>query len=78
MRPEDIKKLRDARPFIPFKAVFTDGRAVLIPHPDHLFIAKHVIEIGVEPDPVTNIPSETIHASPLHIVRLEASDPVAG
>ena len=29
------------------------------------------IEIGIQPDPVTAIPSETIHASPLHVVRLE-------
>lgn len=76
MRPEDIKKLRDAEPFIPFKMIFTDGRAVLIPHPEHLFIAKHTLEIGTEPDPKTNIPAETIHASPLHVVRLEMTEPV--
>ena len=71
MRPEDIKTIRDAQPFVPFRVVFTDGRMVEIPHRDFIFISKHTIEIGIQPDPVTAIPSETIHASPLHVVRLE-------
>ena len=71
MRPEDIKAIRDAQPFVPFRVVFTDGRMVEIPHRDFIFISKHTIEIGIQPDPVTAIPSEAIHASPLHVVRLE-------
>ena len=73
MRPEDIKKVRDAQPFVPFRIVFTDGRMFEIPHRDHLFISQHTIEIGVDPNPTTDIPAETVHASPLHVVRLELS-----
>lgn len=77
MSPEDIKAIRDAQPFVPFRVVFTGGRMVEIPHRDFIFISKRVIEIGLKADPVTAIPSETIHASPLHIVRLElAQQPV--
>jgi hypothetical protein len=42
-----------------------------------LFIAQHLIEIGVEPDPATGIPAETVHASPLHVVRIESLRPVS-
>jgi hypothetical protein len=77
MRPEDIKQIRDAQPFTPFRIVFTDGRTFEIPHRDHLFIAQHTLEIGVEPNPTTGIPEETVHASPLHVVRIEILHPVA-
>ena len=77
MRPVDIKEVRDAQPFVPFRIVFTDGHTFEIPHQDHLFIAQHSIEIGVEPDPTTGIPSETMRASPLHVVRIEILRQVA-
>jgi hypothetical protein len=77
MRPVDIKQIRDAQPFTPFRIVFTDGRTFEIPHRDHLFIAQHTLEIGVEPDPTTGIPEETVHASPLHVVRIEILRQVA-
>jgi hypothetical protein len=75
MKPEEIKKALDAQPFVLFRIFFTDGRIVDIPHRDHLFIAQHTIEIGVEPNPTTGIPAETVHGSPLHVVRLEVLQP---
>jgi len=77
MRPEDIKQFRDAQPFIPFRIVFTDGRTFDVPHPDHLFVARYTLEIGVDPNPTNGIPEETVHASPLHVVRIEILHPVA-
>lgn len=77
MRSEDIKKIRDAQPFAPFRIVFTDGGSFEIPHRDFLFIAQHTLEIGVEPDPATGIPAESVHASPLHVVRIEILRPAA-
>jgi hypothetical protein len=77
MRPEDIKEIRDAQPFVPFRIVFTDGRMFDIPHRDHLFIPRHTLEIGVEPNPKTGIPEEHVHASPLHVVRIEILRQVA-
>jgi hypothetical protein len=76
MRTEDIKKYRDRRPFVPFRIVFTDGRVVNIPHPDYMFVSPHIIDIAVAMNPNTGIPTETIIASPLHIVRLEYLEPV--
>ncbi|HUD83032.1 MAG TPA: hypothetical protein VMQ67_05995 [Candidatus Saccharimonadales bacterium] len=77
MRPGGIKQFRDAQPFVPFRIVFTDGRTFEIPHPDRLFVARHTLEIVVVPNPVNGIPEETIHASPLHVVRIEILHPVA-
>ena len=31
MRWQDIKKYRDRKPFVPFRLVFTDGRAIDVP-----------------------------------------------
>jgi len=77
MRPVDIKQIRDAQPFVPFRIVFTDGRTFEIPHRDHLYISQHTLEIGVTPDPTTGIPEESVHASPLHVVRIEILRQVA-
>ena len=77
MRPQDIKEIRDAQPFAPFRIVFTDGRAFDIPHPDHLFITQHQIGIAVEHNTPNGIPEEAIHASPLHVVRIEIIRQVA-
>lgn len=71
MRPEDLKALRDQNPFVPFRVVFTDGRAFEIPHRDFLMISKHTLTIGTLPDPATGLPAEVVHASPLHVVRVE-------
>ena len=77
MRALDIKEIRDAQPFAPFRIVFTDGRSFDIPHRDHLFVTQHWIEIAVDHNPTTGIPEEAIHASPLHVVRIEILRQVA-
>jgi hypothetical protein len=77
MRSEDIKAARDKTPFVPFRVVFTDGRAVKIPHPDYMFVNPHTIDITVAMNPNTGIPTESISASPLHIVRLEYLKPLS-
>ncbi len=71
MRPEDLKALRDQDPFVPFRVVFTDGRAFEIPHRDFLMISKHTLTIGTLPDPASGLPGQVVHASPLHVVRVE-------
>lgn len=77
MRPEDLKALRDQEPFVPFRVVFTDGRAFDIPHRDFLMISKHTLTIGTLPDASTGLPAQVVHASPLHVVRVEHVEPIA-
>ncbi len=47
MRPEDIRELRDAQPFVPFRIFLTAGKSYDVPHPDFVMIARTVIDIGV-------------------------------
>ncbi len=75
MRPEDIKEWRDTEPFIPFRLCLTDGKSYDVPHRDFLFIARHVLEIGLEGDTERGIPDEVVRISPLHVVRIEHLKP---
>ena len=47
MRPEDIRELREAEPFVPFRICLTDGKSYDVPHRDFVMIARNVIDIGV-------------------------------
>ena len=71
MRPEDIRELRDAHPFVPFRICLTDGKAYDVPNPDFLMISRTVIDIGIASDPSTGIYDRIVRVSPLHIVRVE-------
>lgn len=71
MRPEEIRELRDAEPFVPFRICLTDGKFYDIPHRDFLMISRHIIDVGVASDPTNRIYDKIAHISPLHIVRIE-------
>lgn len=71
MRPEDIRELRDAQPFVPFRVCLTDGKAYEVPHRDFVMVAKTVIDIGIASDPSSKIYDQIVRVSPLHIVRIE-------
>ncbi len=71
MRPEDIRELRDADPFIPFRICLTDGKSYDVPHRDFLMISRTVIDIGVASNPATRVYDQIVRVSPLHIVRVE-------
>jgi hypothetical protein len=71
MRPEDIRELRDAQPFVPFRICLTDGKSYEVPHRDFVMIARNVIDIGVARRTANGIYDEIARISPLHIVRVE-------
>ena len=71
MRPEDIRELRDAQPFAPFRVCLTDGKRYDVPHRDFVMIARTVIDIGVSSSPNGRIYDHITRVSPLHIVRIE-------
>jgi hypothetical protein len=71
MRPEDIRELRDAQPFVPFRICLTDGKAYDVPHRDFVMIARTVIDIGVARNPAGGIYDQIVRVLPLHIVRIE-------
>jgi len=71
MRPEDIRELRDADPFIPFRICLTDGKSYDVPHRGFLMISRTVIDIGVASDSATRVYDRIVRVSPLQIVRVE-------
>lgn len=77
MRPEELKALRDQQPFAPFRIVFTDGRSFNLPHRVFLMVTRHTLEIAPAPDAETGVPEKIVHASPLHVVRVELLQPTA-
>jgi hypothetical protein len=71
LRPEDIRELREAQPFVPFRICLTDGKSYDVPHRDFVMIARSVIDIGVSRHTDKGIHDEIVRISPLHIVRVE-------
>jgi hypothetical protein len=71
MRPEDIRELRDAQPFVPFRICLTDGKSYDVPHCDFLMISRAVIDVGISHQSEPGIYDQIVRVSPLHIVRVE-------
>ena len=71
MRPEDIRELKDAQPFVPFRICLTDGKSYDVPHRDFVMVARTVIDIGIASSPGTGIYDQIVQVAPLHIVRIE-------
>ncbi len=47
MRPTDLKKLLRTEPFSPLRLGLSDGRAVVIRHPDQAVVAQRHLLIGL-------------------------------
>ena len=50
IRPEDVRKHLDKRPFEAFRICLTDGQAYDVRHPDLCLIDRSTVYVGV-PDP---------------------------
>jgi hypothetical protein len=75
MNPVEVKKMLDARPFVPFRVHMSDGKHLDIVHPELAFLSRISLHVGDGvTDPTTEIPPRTSMVSPLHIVRLEPLD----
>jgi len=71
MKPEDIRELRDAQPFVPFRICLSDGKSYEIPHRDFVMISRTVIDVGISNESEPGIYDQIVRISPLHIVRVE-------
>jgi hypothetical protein len=71
----EIKKMLDARPFVPFRIHMSDDKHLDIKHPELAFLSRISLHVGESvDDPTTQIPPRTSMVSPLHVVRLEPLD----
>lgn len=71
IRPEDVRKHLDKRPFEPFRICMSDGRTYEIKHPDLCMPAMTTVYVGV-PDPkIKGIVMRVDQCALVHIVRFE-------
>ena len=85
MRPGDIRKLVKSEPFEPIWLGLSDGRSVLIRHPDQVVVAERHVLIGLarlERSPPLRTPSsgdaiarDWLIVNLLHIATVEPGGP---
>ena len=74
IRPEDVRKHLDRRPFEAFRICLTDGKTYDIRRPDLCVVDRSTIHVGV-PDPRRPGVAMDVHLCALvHIVRFEPLD----
>jgi hypothetical protein len=76
MPPEELLELLHTRPFVPLRIHLSDGRRFDIYHPDRVLVVRGRVDIGVQPDPASQVLERVEHCSLLHIVRVEELPPV--
>ncbi len=75
MRAEELMELLRVRPFVPLRIHLTDGQTYDIYHPDLVLVLRQRVDIGLKPDPATNVLERVEHCSLLHVVRVEELPP---
>jgi hypothetical protein len=71
MRPEELRGLLNAQPFIPLRIHMTDGKTFDISHPEFVLILRSRVDIGIPQDSENGVLDRVEHCSLLHIVRVE-------
>ena len=66
-----------ARPFVPFRIVLTEGTSYEIRHPELFMLGKRGAVVGLASDPEQTFFDATVLVDLLHIVRLEPLDKAA-
>jgi hypothetical protein len=84
MRPNDLKKLLKAEPFAPIRLGLSDGRSVLIRHPDQAVVAERHVLVGLAtiersgplatPRSSTAVARDWLIVNLLHIAVVESVD----
>jgi hypothetical protein len=74
IRPEDVRKHLDERPFEPFRICLTNGESFDVRHPELCLIDRSTVHVGV-PDPRRRgVAMDTHYLSLVYIVRFEPLD----
>ena len=72
MKPEEIRELLDAEPFVPFRIHLKDGRSYLIARPHQALVTTWSVEVGVpETHAEIRIYDRIAHCSLANIVKIE-------
>ena len=47
LRPSQLRKMLKVQPFVPIRVCLSDGRAVIIRHPDQAVVSESMLFVGV-------------------------------
>ncbi len=81
MRPEELRSLLGARPFVPFRLYLTDGAQYDVRHPDLMLVGGRTAIVGQSSDPSNTFYEIYTTVVLFHIVRVEplpAATPATG
>lgn len=67
MRPEEIRKLLERRPFVPFRLLMTSGEHVDVRHPETVLVARSHIAVALRSR--KGIAEYVVWYSLIHIVK---------
>jgi len=81
MRPDDFRKLLRAQPFEPLSVSLSDGRSILVRHPDQVVVAERHLLAGLAkierskplatPSSADAIAKDWLIVSLLHVASVE-------
>jgi hypothetical protein len=81
MRPQDIRKLLKQEPFEPIRLALSDGRSVVIRHPDQVVVSERYVYVGLArlertpplatPESGEAFPTDWILVNVLHVTSAE-------
>jgi hypothetical protein len=71
MRPEELRSLLRARPFVAFRLYLTDGAQYDVRHPDLMLVGERSAIVGQTSDPHKTFYELYTTVVLVHIVRIE-------
>jgi hypothetical protein len=71
MTPQDITRLLERTPFVPFRLHLTNGQMFEVKHPDFVWVFRSRLELAVPAPEDAHIKDRAEQISLLHIARIE-------
>ena len=71
IRPEDVRKHLDKRPFEAFRICLTDGQTYDVRHPELCVVDRSTIYVGLRDPRRPGVAMDVHHCALVHIVRFE-------
>jgi len=71
---DELRRFREAQPFVPFRIRTTDGQQFEVRHPEMMALFRHVAVIGV-PEEGANEGVSLVSVAVIHVVTVQPVRP---
>jgi len=71
MTPQDITRLLERSPFVPFRLHLTNGQTFEVKHPDFVWVFRSRLELAVPVPSNRRVMERAEYIALLHIARIE-------